>query len=82
MQHIQTSFLTNSIICSGINIVPVPASNIQIIIDGIDKEVPSEQIKSIEVSMPDDKSFINKLELREYSKVEIVRDKILGYDHN
>ena len=75
-------FIPNSIICSGINIVPVPASNIQIIIDGIDKQVPSEQIKSIEVSMLDDKNFINKLELREYSKVEIVRDKILGYDHN
>ena len=68
----------NSIICPKIRIVPKRAKNIQIIIDGIPKEVSSEQIESIEVSMLGE-NYINKLELKKYSKVEVVREKLLGY---
>ena len=71
-------FIMNSIICPKIRIVPKRAKNIQIIIDGIPKEVSSEQIESIEVSMLGE-NYINKLELKKYSKVEVVREKLLGY---
>lgn len=72
-------FISNSIICPEICIVPKKSKNIQIIIDGIPMEISSEQIKSIEVSMLNGESYINKLELKNYSKVEVIREKILGY---
>lgn len=71
-------FIMNSIICPEVCIVPKKSKNIQIIIDGTPKEISSEQIKSIEVSMLNGES-INKLELKKYSKVEVIREKILGY---
>lgn len=73
------NFIFNSFICPKITIVPKTSKNIQIIIDGIPKEISSELIKSIEVSMLDGNSYINKFELRPYSKVQVVREKILGY---
>lgn len=73
------NFITNSIICSKIKIVLKPAKNISIIIDGRKKEVPSDLIESVEVSMTDDSNYIQKLDLVNYSKVKVVREKILGY---
>ena len=72
-------FICNSCICQKITIVPKTQKNIQIIIDGIPREVSGEPIKSIEVSMLDGNCYINKLELTPYSKVRVIRDKILGY---
>lgn len=74
-------FTANSVICPKITVVPQKSKNIQIIIDGIPKEISSEQIKSIEVSMLNGESYINKLEIKKYSKVEVIRDKILGYSN-
>ena len=72
-------FITNPIICSKIRINLKPANNICIIIDGRKKEIESNLIESVEVSMLDDSNYINKLDLIEYSKVRVVREKILGY---
>ena len=76
------NFITNPIICSKVSIVPKPANNISIIIDGIPKDIDSEEIKSIDISMHDSSSYINKFELETYSKTNIIRKKILGYDFN
>ena len=73
-------FITNPIICSRINLVLKPADNISIIIDGKKKDIDSRNIESVEVSMVDDSNFINKLDLMNYSKVSVIRNKILGYD--
>lgn len=72
-------FITNPIVCSKIKLVLKPAQNITIIIDGREKNIDSDNIKSIEVSMIDDSNYINKLDLVNYSKVRVVRNKILGY---
>lgn len=72
-------FITNPIICSEINIVLEPANNICVIIDGTRQNINSEDIKRVEVSMTDNTNYINKLELASYSKVSIIRNKILGY---
>lgn len=72
-------FIPNSIICSEVMIVPKPSDNIGIISDGISKEIDSAQIKSIVVSMFDNSNYINKFELHNYSKVDTIRDKLLGY---
>lgn len=71
-------FITNPIICSKIDVVLKPAQNISIIIDGKKKDVDSSSIERVEVSM-NDSNFINKLDLMNYSKVRIIRNKILGY---
>lgn len=73
------NFIFNSIICPKVTIVPETSKNIQIIIDGISKQISSELIKSIEVSMLNGDSYINKFELRPYSKARVIREKILGY---
>lgn len=73
-------FISNPIICSKINVVPKPANNISIIIDGKKKDIKSDEIESIEISMLDDSNYINKLEIVNYSKVNVVRNKILGYE--
>lgn len=73
-------FITNPIICSKVKIVPKPSANIRIIIDGILKDIDSTQIESVEVSMLDGSNYINKFELEIYSKANIIRKKILGYD--
>ena len=72
------SFIENPIICTKISLVLKPASNISIIIDGIQKNIDSNSIERIEISM-DDSNFINKLDLMNYSKVGVIRNKILGY---
>lgn len=72
-------FITNPIICSHINIVLEPANNICVIIDGIRQNINSKDIRRVEVSMTDNSNYINKLELISYSKVSIIRNKILGY---
>ena len=72
-------FITNSIICSQINVVLEPSKNICIIIDGARKAIDSEMIESVEVTMLDDSNYINKLELVTFSKVGVIRNKILGY---
>lgn len=71
-------FITNPIICSKINVIPKPAKNICIIIDGIRKDIPSEKIANIEVTMQEC-NYIHKLDLFDFSKVSVVRNKILGY---
>ena len=48
-------------------------------IDGRTRKIDSKLIKGIEVSMVDDSNYINKLDLTNYSKVRVVRNKILGY---
>lgn len=73
-------YVPNSIICPKTTIVPKRSSNIQIIIDGIPKKLSSEQIESVEVSMLNGESYINKLEIQQYSKVRVIREKILGYN--
>lgn len=71
-------FITNPIICSKINLVLKPADNISIIIDGKKKDIDSSIIERIEISMTDT-NYINKLDIMDYSKVGIIRNKILGY---
>ncbi len=73
-------FITNPIICSKVSIVPKPSNNISIIIDGITKDIDSKQIKNVDISMLDGSNYINKFELETYSKVNIIREKILGYN--
>lgn len=73
------SFIINPIICSKIKLILKPADNICIIIDGKKQNIDSKLIKSVEISMIDDSNYINKLDLVEYSKVRVVRNKILGY---
>ena len=73
-------FTLNTVICSRITVVPQRSRNIQIIIDGISQKISSEQIKSVEVSMLNGESYINKLEIHQYSKVRVIREKILGYN--
>ncbi len=71
-------FISNPIICSEINLILKPSNNISIIIDGKKKELDSDSIKRIVVTMLGC-NFINKLDLMNYSKVRIIREKILGY---
>jgi len=71
-------FIPNSIICSKIDILLHPTNNIDIIIDGKKKDIDSHSIKRVEVSMVES-NFIHKLDLMNYSKVRIIREKILGY---
>lgn len=73
-------FITNPIICSKVSIVPQSSNKVSIIIDGITKEIDPSQIRSIDVSMLDGSNYINKFELETYSKTNIIRKKILGYD--
>lgn len=72
-------FITNPIICSKVSIRLKPANNIRIIIDGIAKNIDSSQIQNVEISL-DGSNFINKFEFATYSKVNIIRNKILGYN--
>ena len=72
-------FITNPIICSKIKVVLKPSDNISIIIDGKQKDIDSKLIESVEVSMIDDSNYIQKLDVVAYSKVKVVRNKILGY---
>lgn len=71
-------FIANPIICSKINIVLKPADNICIKIDGQKQDIDSRLIKRVEVSMIDASYYINKLDLKNYSKVDVTRAKILG----
>lgn len=71
-------FINNPIICSKIDLVLKPDENISVIIDGIRKNIDSCNIERIEVSMTNS-NYINKLDLMNYSKVRVIREKILGY---
>lgn len=71
--------IENPIICSQVLLSFKPSNNIRIIVDGKKKDIDSDSISSIKVSMLDDSNFINKLDLMNFSKVRIVREKILGY---
>lgn len=71
-------FISNPIICSNINLILRPANNISIIIDGKKKDIDSCDIEKVEVSVSSS-HFINKLDLMNYSKVRVIREKILGY---
>ena len=71
-------FITNPIICSKINLLLKPSDNISLIIDGKRKDIDSSSVERIEVSMTD-RNYINKLDIMDYSKVSIIRNKILGY---
>lgn len=72
-------FTTNPIICSKVSIIPKPSQRLSVIIDGIRKDIDTNQIKSIDVCL-DGSNYIHKFELSNYSKCNIVRKKILGYD--
>lgn len=72
-------FIKNAIICSKVSILPKRPDNISIIIDGIPINIDSCLIKSVDVSMLDDSNYINKFELKAYSKADVIRKKILGY---
>lgn len=72
-------FIENPIICSRITLKLKPADNITIIIDGRKKDIDATLIETIEVSMIDDSNYINKLDLTNFSKVRVIREKILGY---
>lgn len=76
---IHERFIHNSVVCPKVRIEPKMADNIEIIIDGRKKSIDSHLIESIEVSVEDSSSYINKLDLINYSKVRVVRNKILGY---
>lgn len=71
-------FISNPIICSQINLSLIPTLNASIIIDGKKKDLDGSIIDKITVSVADS-IFINKLDLMNYSKVRIIREKILGY---
>lgn len=72
-------FFTNPVVCSEVLIKLKPSKNINIIIDGIEKDLLSENLESVEVSM-DGSYYINKIELEAFSKVKAIREKILGYE--
>lgn len=75
------NFIRNPIICSDFYIALEPANNIEIIIDGIPKkDIVSSEIESVRVSMLDDSNYIQKFELEVYSKVQVIRKKILKYE--
>ncbi len=72
-------FLTNSVICPKVKVVPIAyRETLQIIIDGNTKPIDTSRISSITVSI-NSSNYINKFELDTYSKVSTVRNKILGY---
>lgn len=73
------NFLANSIICSKIKLVLKPSDDIIIKIDALEQDIDSRLIESVEVSMTDDTYCIHKLDLKNYSKVKVCRDKLLGY---
>lgn len=73
-------FISNPIICSKITVVPKASDNIEIIIDGKKRCINSNEIESIEISMIDDINHIHKLEIVQFSKIRVVRNKILGYE--
>ena len=73
-----SKFIPNPIICSQINLSLIPTLNASIIIDGKKKDLDGSIIDKITVSVADS-IFINKLDLMNYSKVRIIREKILGY---
>ncbi len=77
---IHERFISNPIICSEIKLELEPSNNICIVIDGRPREIDSNLIESVEVSMLDEANYINKLDLTNYSKVRVFRNKILGYD--
>ncbi len=76
---IHERFLGNSITSSTVALILKPANNISIIIDGRKKDIDSHLIEKVEVSAVDSSSYINKLDIMGYSKVSVVREKILGY---
>lgn len=71
-------FIPNPIICPEIKLDLHPANNISIIIDGKKKDIDSNSIKQVNVSVGN-ANHINKLDLINYSKVRVIREKILGY---
>lgn len=72
-------FIINSIICSKINLTLKPSDNISIIVDGKPKNIDSRSIEKIEASVENDSNYINKLDIMSFSKVRVIRNKILGY---
>ncbi len=79
-------FISNPIICFRVKIIPtVPQENITIITDGIvHDEIPSGEIKSIDVSISRKSDFIQKVEWPDhnFSKAETLREKILHASTN
>jgi len=71
-------FIPNPIICSQITLSLIPSLNVSIIIDGKKKDLEGALVDKVAISVSDS-IFINKLDLMNYSKVRIIREKILGY---
>ena len=69
-------FLHTPIICSKIGIVVKPTDNVLIKVDGLVKDIDSRLIKKVEASMVNS-YFINKLDIMNYSKVKVCRNKLL-----
>lgn len=72
-------FITNSIICSRINVVLKQSENVIINIDGKKMNLDSKMIESVEITMIDDSNHINKFDPHNFSKIQTIREKILGY---
>lgn len=71
-------FLPNPYISTNFDIILTTGNNISIIIDGRPKDIKSEDIRRVKISISKS-NYINKLNLMNYSKVRIVREKLLGY---
>ena len=71
-------FIPNPLICSRINLLLRSSDNISVIIDGRIKNIDSNSIQSIQVSVSNS-YYINKLDLMNFSKIRIIKEKILGY---
>lgn len=72
--------IQNPIICSKVSIVPKSSDKLSILIDGMPRDIDSTQIESVDVSMLDGSNYINKFELKPYSKTDSIKRKILGND--
>lgn len=72
-------FITNPVVTSNVSIVINPSNNIRLIIDGIPKDIEIAQIQRVDVSI-DGQYYINKFDTELYSKVNAIRQKLLGYD--
>lgn len=79
MTAVNERFIPNSIICRDATIVLKPSDNISIIIDGILQDIDSSLIEKVEVSVAED-NYITKLDILSYDKVDVIRNKLLGYN--
>lgn len=76
---VQERFIKGSIVCEKTKVVLEPLDKITIKIDGREKHVGANDVESVEVTICDaENNYINMLDLVNYSKVRVVREKMLG----